>query len=78
MTDDEIRARFNEIFINPDDAGMPIDREDGVDDYFWTAPRVETEDALREIAPGADEEQLARMAIELNGSYPAWARRSDL
>lgn len=78
MTDDEIRALFAETFINPDDAGMPIDRETGEDNYFWTASRVETEDALQEIAADADAEQLARIASDLNNAYPAWARRSDL
>lgn len=78
MTDDEIRALFDETFINPDDAGMPLDREGGEDNYFWTAPRVETEDALREVAAHADAEQLERIAADLNGSYPAWARRSEL
>jgi len=77
MTDDEIIELFHTIFLNPDDAGMPLDKE-GDDPYFWTAPRVETEDALQEVAPEASEEQLSRIAAVLNGEYPAWARKSDL
>lgn len=78
MNDEQLKKRFHETFVNPDDAGMPLDAESDVDAYFWTVPRLETEDALAEIMPEEDEEQLERVANELNGSYPAWARRSDL
>lgn len=74
----EVLAKFRETFVDPNNAGLFIDR-DGPDGYNWTTiPRVETEDALAEIAPDAEVDQLERLAADLNGEFPAWARRSDL
>jgi hypothetical protein len=78
MSDDEIRELFNTAFVDPDNAGLPLDNEGSLDAYHWTVPRIETEDALREVAPTADHEQLDRLAVELNSSFAAWARREDL
>ncbi|PPF32469.1 hypothetical protein C5D04_10480 [Rathayibacter sp. AY1D2] len=79
MTDDQILALFNETYANPDDAGLFLDPEGGSDAYNWDSyTRLETEDAVQEIAPGASEDQLARLAAELNSSYSAWVRRSEL
>ena len=78
MSDDQILSLFHESFVDPNNAGLFLDRE-GPDGYNWTTvPRVETEDALAEIAPEADDGQLERVAAALNGEFAAWARRSDL
>lgn len=78
MSDAEVLMQFRETFVDPNNAGLFLDTE-GPDGYNWTTiPRVETEDALAEIAPDAEPDQLERLAEHLNGEFPAWARRSDL
>jgi hypothetical protein len=78
MSDDEVLAKFRATFVDPNNAHLFLDPE-GPDGYNWTTiSRIETEDALAEIASDAETEQLERLAVELNGEFPAWARRSDL
>ncbi|MFD2340829.1 hypothetical protein FGG90_10070 [Clavibacter tessellarius] len=77
MTNAEIMELFLKTFASPDDAGLFLDFE-GVDNYNWTVPRVETEDALEEVSPDLEDSQRDRLVAELNDINPAWARKSDL
>ncbi|NQX25688.1 hypothetical protein [Curtobacterium sp. VKM Ac-2852] len=78
MTDDKIKTEFRETFVDPNNAGLFLEST-GLDGYNWGSyDRVETEDALSEIAPDAESDQLERLAVELNGEFPAWVRRTDL
>ncbi|WP_341974667.1 hypothetical protein [Microbacterium sp. LWO13-1.2] len=79
MTDlDPYLEEFQREFIDPDNAAFMIDRESD-SGYAWIGDRISAEDAVNELfehrLSDADRQELID---DLNGSYPNWARRSDL
>lgn len=74
-------ARFDEEFVDPDNAAFFRETDKGEDDtHIWPpgVDRVSTEDAVYELfETELSEAEMEELAIELNGRAPEWARRSQ-
>ncbi|WP_136057225.1 hypothetical protein [Microbacterium sp. K24] len=77
---DPYRTKFHEEFVDPDNAAFFLDREED-SGYQWPAgaDRVSTEEGVEELfSSSLTEAERDELASDLNGSYPYWARRSQV
>lgn len=78
--EDAYLKRFHSEYLNPDDAGMFLDRDgDGEGGYIWSSTPHSSEGAVADLfSTELDDEQRAQLAATLNDSYGYWVKRDEL
>lgn len=76
MTD--ISAKFAQLFIDRDNAGVPLGGESG--GYWEGVSTIDTDDAIREVDETLTDEEVTSTATEIESEtgHTEWIRRSDL
>lgn len=78
MDVDPYLQRFHAEFVDPDNAAFFLDKE-SESGYVWPVERISTEDGVFELFENElSDEERDELASDLNGSYPYWARRTDV